>query len=257
MKIQVVSDLHLEFPANQVWLESSPLRPKGDILLIAGDLCTLKQFHHIQPFMEGLSRDFPLVISTFGNHEFYGSNIESSYPSVNQEIYKNHFRLNNAVHIHQGVRIIASLLWSQIPPHAESRVENSLNDYRFIYKDGPRGTETHIRASDSNRYHEMSLGFIQDTLATPFAGKTILMTHHLPSFQCVPEMFKGSDLSTGFASNLDDLILQHPEIALWVHGHAHDFDDRCVGETRIVRNPLGYVDHKEQHDFKRGFVVEI
>lgn len=257
MKIQVVSDLHLEFPANRVWLKSSPVRPKADILLIAGDLCTLKQFDRIQPFIESFNRDFALVISTYGNHEFYGSNIESAYPSETKQLSENHFRLNNAVYIHQDVRIIASLLWSHIPPQAEARVENSLNDYRFIYKDGPRGTETHIRASDSNGYHDLSLSFIKETLASPFAGKTVLLTHHLPSFQCVPEMFKGSELSTGFASNLDDLILEHPEIALWAHGHAHDFDDRYVGETRMVRNPLGYVDHKEQHDFKRDFVVEL
>ncbi|MCB5252446.1 MAG: hypothetical protein LHW51_05645, partial [Candidatus Cloacimonetes bacterium] len=111
--------------------------------------------------------------------------------------------------------------------------------------------------ADSNHYHDLSLKFIQDTLSNPFAGKTIVMTHHLPSFQCVPDIFKGSELTTGFASNLDDLILQHPEIALWVHGHAHDFDDRYIGETRMVRNPLGYVDHDEQHDFQRDFVVEL
>ena len=257
MKIQVVSDLHLEFPTNRVWLSENPLLPKADILLIAGDLCTLKQFDRILPFIQSFSRDFALVISTYGNHEFYGSNIEGAYPSVNKEISERHFRLNNAVYVHQDVRIIASLLWSNIPPHAEGKLENGLNDYRFIYKAGPRGTETHIRVRDTNAYHELSLNFIQETLSQPFAGKTVLLTHHLPSFQCEPELFRGSDLSTGFVSNLDDLILNHPEIALWAHGHAHDFDDRYIGKTRVVRNPLGYVDHGEQHDFQRDLVIEI
>ncbi|MCB5262958.1 MAG: metallophosphoesterase [Candidatus Cloacimonetes bacterium] len=257
MKIQVVSDLHLEFPANRAWLRKNPLLPKADILLIAGDLCTLKQFDRIQPFIDGFSQDFALVISTYGNHEFYGSNIEGAYPSVYQEIAERHFRLNNAVYLHQDLRIIASLLWSQIPPQAEAKVEHGLNDYRFIYKAGLRGTETHLRASDSNLYHELSLNYIREVLSQPFDGKTVLLTHHLPSFQCEPEMFRGSNLSTGFVSNLDELILEHPEISLWAHGHAHDFDDRYIGKTRVVRNPLGYVDHREERDFKRDFVVEL
>lgn len=37
MKIQFVSDLHLEFNENRVWLENHPLEVTGDILLIAGD----------------------------------------------------------------------------------------------------------------------------------------------------------------------------------------------------------------------------
>ena len=257
MKIQVVSDLHLEFPANRAWLTDYPLQPKADILLMAGDLYSLKHFDMVKPFIESFSRDFPLIISTFGNHEFYGSNIEGAYPSVNERISENHIRMNNAVYVHEDIRIIASLLWSHIPLHAQAKVENGLNDYRFIYKDGPRGTETHIQASDSNRFHDLSLNFIRVTLSQPFAGKTIVMTHHLPSFQCVPEMFKGSDLSTGFTSDLDELILKHPEIALWVHGHAHDFDDRQIGNTRVVRNPLGYIDHGEEWNFKRDFVIEL
>lgn len=37
MKIQFVSDLHLEFYENRVWLENHPLEVTGDILLIAGE----------------------------------------------------------------------------------------------------------------------------------------------------------------------------------------------------------------------------
>ena len=37
MKIQFVSDLHLEFPDNRAWLAAHPLEVAGDILLIAGD----------------------------------------------------------------------------------------------------------------------------------------------------------------------------------------------------------------------------
>ena len=41
MKIQFVSDLHLEFLENRTFLAKYPLEVKGDILLIAGDTAYL------------------------------------------------------------------------------------------------------------------------------------------------------------------------------------------------------------------------
>ena len=55
-------------------------------------------------------------------------------------------------------------------------------------------------------------------------------------------------MNGGYASNLSEFILNHPEIVLWIHGHMHLPSDYLVGTTRVVANPRGYAGHEEQAD---------
>jgi calcineurin-like phosphoesterase family protein len=74
-------------------------------------------------------------------------------------------------------------------------------------------------------------------LKKPFSGKTVVITHHLPSAQSVAERYKPSLTSACFASNLDDLM---GASVLWIHGHTHDSMDYVLHGTRVVCNPRGY-----------------
>lgn len=86
---------------------------------------------------------------------------------------------------------------------------------------------------------------MRDRLAEPFAGATVMVTHHAPSMQSF-----GNDRVEGCESHLDASYangwesLMGDSVALWIHGHLHRAVDWLspgeISDTRVVCNPRGY-----------------
>ena len=97
---------------------------------------------------------------------------------------------------------------------------------------------------------------ISGRITVEYAGKTVVVSHHLPSAESVAARFKDSLLSACFASELDYLF---GKMDLWVHGHTHDNMDYVANGTRVICNPRGYVTYNgaENFDFNPGLVVEL
>jgi hypothetical protein len=64
-------------------------------------------------------------------------------------------------------------------------------------------------------------------------------------------------MNGGYSSDLDEFIENHPEIKLWTHGHTHHPFDYVIGETRIVCNPRGYINHEPAASNFKLLTVEI
>ena len=79
-----------------------------------------------------------------------------------------------------------------------------------------------LLSSQTAKWHQQARAFLSEHLAEPFAGKTVAVTHHLPSLRSVAARFQGDLTNGAFASNLDHLVGQ---VDLWVHGHTHDSVD--------------------------------
>ena len=68
----------------------------------------------------------------------------------------------------------------------------------------------------------------------------IIVTHHAPSPHSIDKKYEGDLLNAAFASNLNQYIIQNPQIRVWAHGHVHNPCDYILGETRVVCCPFGY-----------------
>lgn len=246
LKIQFVSDLHLEFPDNRAWLAAHPLEVTGDILLIAGDSAYLdlpdsgRETYKAYDFWDWASRNYKQVIVCLGNHDFYGYYDLATMPDgYCLDIRHNvHAYYNKVVSI-DDTDIIVSTLWSFIEPFNAYQTEKGVSDFYRIKYEGHR-----LNAQNFNAEHERCLAFIKQSVTESKAKIKIVLTHHVPTQLCTVDEFKGSTINGAFTVELGDYIADSG-IDYWIYGHSHRNMDAKIGKTQIISNQFGYLSHGE------------
>lgn len=183
MKIQYMSDLHLEFSDNSRWLKHNELPVTGDILVLAGDIFYLKnKIVPLNNFWEWASANYRQVLIVPGNHEYY-----NYCDAMDKGLQWNWlFKENVGYYQNQVIRIddtdfIMSTLWSQISPADEYFVWKGMNDFRQIkYNDKLLQTE------EFNQMHIFCLDFIKKSLAESTAKHIVVVTHIFPHWKWLP-----------------------------------------------------------------------
>ena len=224
MRLQLLSDLHLEFHADNGEsfirsLDSSDV----DALVVAGDLATRPL---LAPALTRLCDRYPRVIYVVGNHEYYGSHPDQ----VHSELARLDALLPNLDWLHHGTVLVDGVLFAGTPlwfgrsPDSD-RGRGYLNDFALIEAFEPWVYDENAEA--------LSL------LARVAARASVVVTHHLPSQRSVAPRYAGSPLNAFFVCPCEELIEQQRP-PLWLHGHTHIGCDYRLGATRVVCNPLGY-----------------
>ena len=92
------------------------------------------------------------------------------------------------------------------------------------------------RPVDTIALHRDHRSWLDTSLAEPFDGETVVVTHHAPHPDCLQA---GHSLAAAYASDLSTLILRR-EPLIWAHGHVHQHSEVQLGRTRIINVALGY-----------------
>jgi len=160
-----------------------------------------------------------------------------------------HFLENDAVVI-AGVRFLGAALWTDFCLYGNTSqeislrlYERSLNDCRLISAAGGRLTPAMVLER-----HQQSRAWLQQQIAEPFEGRTVVVTHHVPSSRSVAPQYQGDHLTPGFASELPRAMFDL--VSLWAHGHMHDSCMYTQGTCRVVCNPRGYPLGREAKRFE-------
>ncbi len=247
MKIQILSDLHIEFE------DFEPQATDAEVIVLAGD---------IGVGMQGLlwaQNRFArrTVVYVPGNHEFYHHDI--AVIDELKALAPGHIHvLDDDRVIIGGVRFLGSILWTDFAlmgdadkSFAIQHAQQCMTDYSVIRNHGRRFTP-----EDAMGLHKASREWLAASLAQPFDGKTVVITHHAPSSRSVHPRYAGDLLSAAFASNLEPMMGGR-YAALWIHGHVHNSFDYEVDGTRVVCNPRGYAPHALNGAFRPDTVVEV
>ncbi|MGT2507689.1 metallophosphoesterase [Cupriavidus basilensis] len=262
MRIRILSDLHLEHDLPDV----IPACP-ADLVVLAGDIANGRAG------VDWAARTFSdPVVYVPGNHEYY----ESAFEQVDTEMAQAareapHVRLLNGASANFGspggerVRVIGITWWTDYTLFGIDRRDDSMQacagamlDHRLIEITDIDGRRRRFTPADALERHQAASTWLGAQLAEPFAGKTVVVTHHAPDLGSLDPRFSHDLVSGGFISRRPDLVAQAD---LWIHGHTHTGFDYCLDNTRVVCNPRGYVRRKtcapENPAFDWCFTVEI
>lgn len=242
MRINYFSDVHLEFGA----LEA----PDNDaeIIVAAGDIGISTQG---VDWLKALNKP---VIYIAGNHEFYTHEYQQTLQLIRQQCAGSnvHF-LENDCFVFQGVRFLGCTLWADLFVEGDKKAADlgkALNDFRRIQFD-----DKAFDAIEFSQLYQSSKAWLEQELAQPFSGKTVVITHHAPSqwsWNESPHALK----KLAYCNDLKSLLHEH-EIAVWFHGHVHSQIDYRISDARILCNPRGYAGTKIVPGFDQNRMVEI
>lgn len=248
MKIQIISDLHLEFGISDLSFNSA------DVIVLAGDVnLGVKGIEWIKKTIPNKP-----VIYILGNHEYY----KGAYPKTLNKIVEtaqnsNISVLENTFVDIEGIRFHGATLWTDFslfgsPMTYGSFCQTQMSDYKLIRRDP---SYSKLRSIDTYKIHQISKNWLKESLENSKGMKNIVVTHHAPSLQSVPQQFKNDPVTSAYASDLEDFIEEHQPL-YWIHGHIHTPTRYKIKETEIICNPHGYITEK-YNGYNKELIIEI
>lgn len=291
MKIQVVSDLHLEF--GPISIENAG---ETDVLILSGDICVANDLadrdtfnivgehgksNRYHTFFQECCARFPRVVYVMGNHEHYHGDYNASAGIIRDKLsyLPNLYFLDKQFVVIDDVMFLGGTLWTDMnkeDPITLQRIAGMMNDYRIVedsgnmvsyrtYPDGDDGPvvfkERPARFSPQRSVedHKAMLLFLKEMLGTISPNKKVVVVgHHAPSKASIKPRYHGDHIVNGaYSSDLSELMLDNPCIKLWTHGHTHDSFDYMIGSTRVFCNPRGYYNYEENPAFDPNIVLEV
>jgi hypothetical protein len=202
-----------------------------DVLVLAGDIvegrASLKGMR--RDIWERICDRYVKVIATLGNHDNWKTNAGEAQEEILSYNIPNLSLLTNNSVVYKDRTFRGGTLWYQdckdwAGGYAEYK-KKVWCDYSEIWDAEPW-------------IYEQNEEFRGNVCKNIQEGD-IIVSHMLPSIECIHPMFRGSDYNDFFISDCkQDIIEKKPVV--WFFGHTHCPFDFVLGNTRMYSNPLGY-----------------
>ena len=173
MKLQILSDLHLEFMFHEIRIDED-----ADVVVIAGDLITAHEFILMDDIIEEIQKP---IIYVAGNHDYYHQDMLVTQQRFKKlsTVYDDFYFLDNDTVELDGVRFIGSTLWSNFdlshnPSMFSSIVESQINDFSRI-----RINDKHFSGKKCADLNTESRKFLAESTNKTFDGNYIELNMNL------------------------------------------------------------------------------
>lgn len=234
MKIQLVSDLHLEF--SPYALDCTGV----DVLVLAGDThCNIGKLHE---YLRRLCAQFPelRIVYVAGNHECYGKTIPATLAQL-QIDHPRCFALEASSVCLSGVWFVGGTLWCYPPPEFRPEIKHSLTDFVRIHD---------ITWQELTERFDATLDAIETVYQQHPNEAIVAVTHFGPTLQSIHPKYRKTHLEAvnRYFSNDCSAFIADTPVTLWLHGHTHSSLDYLEARTRVVVNPRGYSNKTQRHE---------
>ena len=270
MKIQLLSDLHLEVHPHY---QPAPA-PGADLLVLAGDIGSYQKGSQLADADFGLQRFSPLhgwptpVFFLPGNHEYDMLDFHTAHARLRATCDRlGIVWLEREVVVQQGVRFVGTTLWTDFDAlgPAADQPGATLGQQLVAREKAFRAANYYLRTTGATLHGQPLLAqqvrelalecrpWLEQALAVPFAGPTVVVTHFAPSLRSADPRYGSTPGTAGFCNAWDELL---EKADLWLHGHLHAPSDYRQGRCRVVANPMGYARKNEQLGFRAGLLID-
>lgn len=235
MKIQVVSDLHID--KNGTWNDSKtfpisiPENSKEIVLIIAGDLSP--DVNDNLSVLNFYSRFYKNVIFILGNHEYDFMDVNKVYSKYQRKLKKgsNIYVLEQSSITIEDVVFYGCTGWGNAL--ASPYIQEEINDFQNIINFNPNKCVDLFEKS--KRW--IKDNFDNEILFEHKDKKKILITHF--AFCMTSLNFHNSKLNGYFVNEGLELLYHLPDV--YIHGHTHQSLKYIYKEkTRVYCNAFGY-----------------
>jgi predicted phosphodiesterase len=253
MRIALLSDIHLSvnaIPFPEV---------DADIVVLAGDIS------RPAAAIEWAKACPAPIVYVAGNHEFYGSDLISTYEQLHRLSQGTQIHvLERSEYVHDGVRFLGCTLWSDYRLYEDAHERaHGIDLAAALVRDFSRirispDFEDLFSPAVSQLVFLQTVAWLEDCFARDSTTPTVVISHFAPTRSSISPMFASSPINSSFVSDLEERIRKW-QPALWLHGHTHGSFDYRVGDTRVVCNARGYAKEgvNENPGFDGALVIEL
>jgi len=253
MRIALLSDIHLS-------VNALPFPDvDADIVVLAGDIS------RPAAAIEWAKSCPAPVVYVAGNHEFYGSDLVSTYEHLDRLSQGTQIHvLERSEYVHNGVRFLGCTLWSdyRLFDSAEDRAQGIdlatkvIRDFTHI-KISPDFQDLFTPAI-SQLVFLQTVAWLEDCFTKNRTMPTVVVSHFAPTRLSISPAFASSPINSSYVSDLEERIKDW-QPALWLHGHTHGSFDYRVGNTRVICNARGYAKNgiNENPEFNGSYVIDL